>query len=93
MIITPLGVAVEPEVYWRNASVPFVAPGSIHRPANWSTSESSSVQSNSTPSSGGTPATHRAKSLAWEELVRTAQGLASTTMDRSRVIGRLSLGR
>ena len=66
VIITPLGAAVEPEVYWRKASVPAVAPGSIHRPANSSSSEPSSVQSTSTPSSSGTPAAHRAASFPWE---------------------------
>ena len=45
------------------------------------------------PAISGTPTSQRGASFDWDELVNTAHGLASTTMDRSRVIGRLSLGR
>src|SRR5271156_4525238 len=83
VIITPLGVAVEPEVYWRKASVPAVAPGSTHRSANLSSSDTMSEQSTTASSSPGNPADHRGASFVWDELVRTARGAASTTMDPS----------
>ncbi len=94
VIATPLGFAVEPEVYWRKASVSRVAHWSVHCLARLSAAvplaPSRSVYSTASPARSGTPANHRAESLRRDESVsvRMTDGRASAAIDCSRVMGR-----
>ncbi len=89
MTITPLGSAVEPEVYCRKASVPRPEPGS-RQPAAAAAS-SWSVASRRTAASSGTAAARPPSFAARSAVVSARAGRASRAMARRR--GRLRLER
>src|SRR5262245_28852594 len=81
LITTPLGAAVEPEVYCRKAGAPASIGGGLQEPAG---SPSSSVASQRSERSSGAAAQRLRRRGRAEEWVRTTAGRASRTIDSSR---------
>ena len=92
MIITPLGAPVEPEVYWRKASVSRLAPGSDQLSGDGPSSPPSSVMRQGMPRSSGMASCQRGASLRCETHVRMTEGRESLTIELNLVDGRRTLG-
>src|SRR5207244_10625936 len=88
--ITPLGVAVEPDVYWRNANCSGPTPGSRH--ASAASGGNSSVANQRRPPRYGALAERRSMSALILELVSTRAGRELAAVASRRGAGRLAGG-
>ena len=91
MTSTPLGSAVEPEVYWRKAIDSGSGSGASPSTAS-SSSSSPSVAIHRTAASSGASAARPPSPASTEEVVSAARGSASRAMERRRACER-SCGR